>query len=162
MNIHLKLTPYMSEQYSMEPNFLRFPVSFSYEEEEGLFIHHITGGIPVIGRVNPDNKLVSYFIGDTCTVEQLTKFANDLSRNIQTSVVFSESEDVVNSIEYDPALMTWKHCTGSKMGNIGSTMTLHLTQEALKQFREALENYRRFAIVQIEGHKRLVEDIANN
>ena len=66
MEIQLKLTPFVSEQYSLEQNFLKIPVLFSYEDKSGLLSHNITDGLPIIGKPHPETKQVSYFIGECC------------------------------------------------------------------------------------------------
>lgn len=157
MDISLKLTPFMSEQYSMEKNFLRVPVLFTYEDKNGYFTHNITDGLPIVGKPNPETHVVSYFIGDVCTLEQLTTFTNGLSRGLPSVITFSETDDAINSIEYDPQTEQWKHKTGSKASNYGSTLTMRLGSDTLKQFISAFDTYRRFAFVNIEGHKRLAE-----
>ena len=158
MDIQLKLTPFMSEQYTLEQNYLKIPVLFTYEDRNGMFAHTITDGLPIVGKPHPETKVISYFIGDICTIEQLSTFTNNLARGIPSNITFSETEENVNSVEYDPQTETWKHRTGSKMSNYGSTLTMKLTPETLKQFISTLENYRRFAFVNIEGHKRLLEE----
>jgi len=157
MNITLKLTPFVSEQYALEQNFLRIPVSFTYENKEKYFTHTITDGLPIIGKINPDTREMSYFVGNNCTIEQLTEFVENLSRNLPSVIVFNENDDFVNSIEYDPSNETWKHKTGSKMTSFGSVLVFKITMDTIKQFREAFDNYRRFAFMQIEGHKRLID-----
>lgn len=158
MEILLKLTPFMSEQYSLEQNYLKVPVLFTYEDRNGYFTHNITDGLPIIGRPHPETRVVSYFIGDLCTLEQLSTFTNGLSRGIPCTITFSETEDAINAIEYDPQTALWKHKTGSKAANYGSTLTMKLGENSLRQFIASFENYRRFAFVNIEGHKRLTEE----
>jgi hypothetical protein len=158
MDIQLKLTPFVSEQYSMEQKYLKVPVLFSYENRNGYFTHNITDGLPIIGRPHPETKLISYFIGDLCSLEQLSSFTGNLSHGLPSTITFSETEDSINAIEYDPQTEQWKHKTGSKASNYGSTLTMKLSETSLKQFISAFENYRRFAFVNIEGHKRLTEE----
>lgn len=158
MDILLKLTPFVSDQYSLEQNYLKIPVLFSYEDRNGMFSHNITDGLPIVGKPHPETHVVSYFIGDVCTIDQLSTFINNLSRGLPSNITFSETDDAINAIEYDATTETWKHKTGSKMSNYGSTLTMRLSQESLKQFIESMSNYRRFAFINIEGHKRLAED----
>lgn len=158
MDIQLKLTPFISEQYSLERNFMKIPVLFTYEDCNGYFTHTITDGLPIIGRPHPESHVVSYFIGDVCTIEQLSTFTNNLSRNLPCAITFSETDDAINAIEYDPQTEIWKHKTGSKASNYGSTLTMKLTGTTLRQFINSFDNYRRLAFVNIEGHKRLTEE----
>lgn len=158
MDILLKLTPFMSENYSLEQNYLKVPVLFTYEDRNGYFTHNITDGLPIIGRPHPETRVVSYFIGDLCTLEQLSSFTNDLSRGLPSTITLSETEDAINAIEYDPQTAIWKHKTGSKAANYGSTLTMKLNENSLRQFISSFESYRRFAFVNIEGHKRLTEE----
>lgn len=158
MDILLKLTPFMSEQYSLEQNYLKVPVLFTYEDRNGYFTHNITDGLPIIGRPHPETRVVSYFIGDLCTLEQLATFTSGLSRGLPSTITFSETEDAINAIEYDPQTGLWKHKTGSKAANYGSTLTMKLNENSLRQFISTFDNYRRFAFVNIEGHKRLTEE----
>lgn len=155
MNILMKLKPFMSEQYALEQNYLRIPVLFTYESRDGIFTHNITDGLPIIGKVDIETRFMKYSIGNNCTIEQLTEFINSLSKKIPCGITFSETDDYVNSVEYDPSEEVWRHKTGSKMAGIGSTMNIKITDETIKHFCEALDNYRKFAFMQIEGHKKL-------
>jgi len=157
MEVLLKLTPFMSEQYSIEKTFLKIPVLFTYEDRRGTFVHNITDGLPIIGKPHVETKLVSYFIGDSCTLEQLSTFIENLKKGIPSTITFSETDDAINAIEYDPQTELWKHKTGSKSANYGSTLTMKVSMDTLKQFTYALEKYRSLAIVNIEGHKQLAE-----
>jgi hypothetical protein len=161
MDILLRLTPFVSDQYSLERYYLRIPVLFSYEDKNGLFTQNITDGLSIVGKPHPETKAMSYFIGEVCTIDQLSAFIDNLSRGIPSNITFSETDDSINAIEYDPSSKLWKHITGSKMANYGSTSTMKLNRESLSQFVEALKNYRRFAFINIEGHKRLAEDEDN-
>lgn len=158
MDISLKLTPFISERYSLEQYYLRIPVLFSYEDMHGMFMHTITDGLPIIGKPHPETKVMSYFIGDICTFDQLSIFIENLTRGMPSNITFSETEDTINSIEYDPFTKLWKHKTGSKMSNTGSVLTMKLTMDSVTQFVDSLKNFRRFAFINIEGHKRLVVD----
>lgn len=158
MDITLRLAPFMSEQYSLERHFLKIPVMFTYEDKFGSFSQNITDGLPIIGKPHPESKVMSYFIGDSCSVDQLSSFISSIGRGIPCNITFSENDDVINAIEYDPASETWKHKTGSKMGNYGSTLTMKLSQSTVRQFKSALENYRKLAFMTIEGHRRLAEE----
>lgn len=158
MNISLKLTPFVSEQYTVEENYLRIPVLFTYEDRDMLFTQTITDGLPIIGKPLPEISGLTYFIGDNCSIEQLTAFIHNLIRGLPSNITFSETDDTINAIEYDPSTDIWKHRTGSKTSNCGSTTSIRLTRESLKQFREAFEGYRRFAFMQIEGHKMLSQN----
>lgn len=157
MDVRLKLSPFMTDQYALEPHYLKIPVLFTYEDRLGTFVHNITDGLPITGKPHPETKMVSYFIGDVCTIDQLSTFISNLSRGFPCNIVFSETDDTINIVEYNPQDETWKHKTGSKAANYGSTLTLKITPDSLKQFIETFDNYRRFAFVNIEGHKRLVE-----
>lgn len=159
MEVSLKLTPFISEQYTLEQNYLRIPVLFTYEDKDKNFSYSITDGLPIIGRNCLETQQMSYFIGNNCSIEQLTEFTNSLSRNLPCSIVFNENDDCVNSIEYDPSNEIWRHKTGSKMTSFGSTLTFKVSLRTIGQFRESFENYRRFAFMQIEGHKRLVSEM---
>lgn len=153
----MSLKPFMSEQYSLEQNFLRMPVLFSYEDRERYFTFNITDGLPIIGKVDIETRMIKYYIGNNCSVEQLSDFIDGLMRKIPCGITFNESDDTINSIEYDPSEEIWRHKTGSKTLGTGSTLTFRITTETLKHFIDTLENYRKFAFMQIEGHKRLYE-----
>jgi len=159
MNVLLKLTPFISDDYSLEKRLLRFPVHFSYESAEGNFVNNITEGLPINGRFCLETQEMQYFIGDSCSLEQLATFINGLSRGITSTITFSETEDAINTIIYDPMSLVWTHKTGSKVANYGSTLTIKLSHETFLEFRRAFENYRKLAFMTIEGHKRLaIED----
>lgn len=159
MDISLNLKPYVSDQYSLETNFLRMPVSFTYEDRDGSFVHNITGGLPVIGKPHPETKIITYCIGENCSIDQLTTFIGSLSKNLPCSITFSENEEFINMIEYDPVMGTWKHVTGSKNQNYGSAITMRVSDDTVRKFRLSFEGYRRFAFMAIEGHRKLAEDI---
>jgi hypothetical protein len=157
MDIHMSLKPFMSEQYALEQNFLRMPVLFVYENRERSFAFNITDGLPIIGKIDIETRQLRYHIGNNCSIEQLSDFIDGLMRKIPSSITFDENEDSINSIEYDPSEEVWRHKTGSKTMSLGSTLTIKITNDTLKQFTDTLESYRKFAFMQIEGHKRLYE-----
>lgn len=161
MDIVLKIVPFPSD-YSLEQRYLRIPVLYSYEDRDGYFVHTITDGLPIIGKPHPETREMSYYIGDVCTLEQLTDFINNLSKNLSANIVFCETEDSINSIEYDAINETWTHKTGTKIGHFGSVLKIKMTRESLRRIIIVLENYRKLAFMTIEGHRILSENVAFN
>jgi len=158
MNIDLKLTPlFNSDNYHLDQNCLKIPALFSYEDSNKNFVFNVTSGLNIIGKLHPETNYIMYFIGETCTVETLNMFISSLLKNLPCSIVFGEDSETVNFIEYDPVSSTWKHKTDSQESHAGGTLTLKVTSETLRKFIQTLETFRRFACMQIEGHKRLWE-----
>lgn len=159
MSIALKIIPDMtSPKYTLEKSILTIPVSYSYEDRDGLFIHNISGGLQIIGKPHPENNVVTYFIGESCSIDQLSSFISNIGKGLNSNITFSEVEDNINMIEYDPNEETWKHITGSRMGTFGSTIILRATPETVKSFKKTFEEFRRFAFMMIEGHRRISDD----
>jgi len=154
MEVQMKLAPFMSELYSLETAFLRIPVLFSYENNDSTFVYTINGGMPIIGKSSVETQKIEYFIGEVCTMEQLMRFIEDLNRNISTSIVFSENNDVINSIEFNPVNNTWTHRNGSQTG---CSLTLKLSQQSLQQFKKSLIDYKKLASMAIFGHMHMIE-----
>lgn len=159
MSITLKIVPDMSSpKYVLEKSVLTIPVSYTYEDRSGNFVYDVGGGLPILGKPHPENKLVTYYLGESCSIEQLSSFITNIGKGLQSNITFSECDDVVNMIEYDPHEETWKHITGSRIGTSGSTITMRVDQDTVKGFRKALEEFRRFAFMTIEGHRKLADD----
>lgn len=158
MNINLKLIPFMSDPYSSELTFLKIPVLFEYEDMDGAFTQHITEGLPIIGKQNMDSGKLEYTIGSNCSIDQLDLFIRNLTENRLGTVTFSETEDLINAIDYDPSTYTWVHRTGSKLIGSGSTLRLKISPNTLSQFIKSFESYRKLAFMMIKGHQLLVDN----
>lgn len=159
MNISLKLTPVFDDSYNVESQCLIIPVNFSYEDIDRSFVHVVSGGLNIVGKPCPESRFISYFIGETCTIDTLTEFITRLSRGLPAQLVIGSSEDgmSVNSIEYNASDSTWTHRSESMDKHTGSVTTFKLNPESLKRFVDSLNKYKKFAIIQITGHKGLWE-----
>lgn len=157
MNIDLKLIPNFEDNFLIDQECLKIAVTFAYEDIDRSFVFNVTNGLNIIGKVNPETQYITYFIGDVCTLGLLGKFINDLSKGNPCSIVFGEEGGSINCIEYNPVSSTWTHKTDSHDLHVGGSLSIKLTPETLKKFVHSLETYRRFACIQIEGHKRLFE-----
>lgn len=163
MNIELKLVPSFSdENYFLDQQCLKIPVLFTYEDVDRSFVFNITNGLNIVGKISHETNYICYFIGDTCSIEQLSAFTNNLAKGNPCQITFGEDGGSIDCIEYNPLTSTWTHKTDSRETHTGGTLTLKLSPETLKKFVHSLEMYRRLACMQIEGHKRLWEmDQAN-
>lgn len=158
MSIELKLQPTFGVlNYVMDKNILTVPASMSYHDRNDLFTFDVSYGMPINGRLNPDTHMLSYYIGETCSIEQLKSFIDGLQKDIPCNLLFGADIDCTNSISYDPSTKMWCHKTDSSNTRVGGSLTLNLTPEARQQFVETLKSYYMLAFVTIEGHKKLNE-----
>jgi hypothetical protein len=159
MSILLKIVPDMSSpKYALTQTVLTIPVSYTYEDKNGMFMYDVGGGLPILSKAPLENGIVTYYIGENCSIDQLSSFISNVGKGLQANITFSECDDVVNMIEYDPHEGTWKHITGARMGTAGSTITMKVDTDTARGFRKSLEEFRRFAYMTIEGHKKLAGD----
>jgi hypothetical protein len=159
MNISLKLTPIFDDTYNVESQCLIIPVNFSYEDVDRSFVFTVSGGLNIVGKPCPESRFVSYFIGETCTIETLSEFITKISRGLPAQIVLGSSEDgmSISSIEYNASDSTWTHRTESIDKHTGGSISFKLSPESLKRFVESLIKYKKFATIQITGHKGLWE-----
>lgn len=156
MNIELKLTPiFQTDSYCVETNVLKIPVLFSYEDKNGIISFNVENGFPILGKVHPETRTVSYFVGDSGSITQLSSFINNLRKKLPCNMTISENLGNVNSIEFDPIKLVWIHRNVAQDLHFGGTLTLQMTDGMLQQFVKVLDEYYRFAFMSIEGHKQL-------
>lgn len=160
MNIQLKLVPTFTTFFSIEKNFLRAPVSLSYESRDGSYVYTLSDGLSIVGKQNIESKMISYYIGGTCSYDQLNTFITLLEKNLQCSIIFNDGESdtsaqSMHTITYNPIEMLWIHRSDSISCHCGGTIQFKLSQESLKQFKETFNTYKKLAFTLIEGHKML-------
>lgn len=162
MNVILKLTPTFSNYFSADKQFLRAPIMCSYEDKTGTFSYSVTDGLSLVGKKHIETSVMSYYIGVTCSFEQLDTFINKFIKNEFCSIIFNDGDHAsasVNTVSYDPSINTWTHKSDSIEHHCGGVITLKLNDESLEQFKEALMTYRNFVYMLIEGHKMLQDKI---
>lgn len=158
MEIEIKLIPiFDADKYFVDVNNLKIGVQFTYEDKDRLYQYNVSGGLPINGRMNIEDRKIMYFVGENCSIEQFKGFINNLNKRLPANITICENEGSKNIIEFDPLNSIWRHTTESIDHHFGGSLTIKLTNEMIKQYTNAFENYYMFAFMQIEGHKRLYE-----